>query len=55
MENYKVISVGMGFSLKRALAQLTTEVNEAVARGWRPCGGVAVGGTHVMQALLRER
>ncbi len=55
MDNYKIISVSMGFSLKRALAQLTTEVNEAMARGWRPAGGVAVGGTHVMQALLRDR
>lgn len=55
MENYKVITVAMGFSMKKALAQLTTEVNEAIARGWRPAGGVAVGGTHLMQALRRER
>jgi len=55
MDNYKVISVAMGFSLKRALAQLTAEVNEAMGRGWQPLGGVAVGGTHVMQTLRRER
>lgn len=55
MENYKIISVGMGFSLSKALAKLTAEVNEAIGRGWRPAGGVSVGGTHVMQALQRDR
>ncbi|GAB5562578.1 MAG: hypothetical protein SynsKO_42250 [Synoicihabitans sp.] len=55
MDNYKIVSVSMGFSLSKALVKLTAEVNDAITRGWRPSGGVAVGGTHVMQAMQRDR
>lgn len=52
---YRVISITMGFSMKKAVTQLTTEVNEAITRGWSTAGGVAVGGTQLMQAMVRHR
>jgi hypothetical protein len=53
--DYRVVSVTMGFSMKKAIAQLTLEVNEAFTRGWKTAGGVAVVGTHLMQAMVRHR
>lgn len=53
--DYRVISITMGFSMKKAVTQLTSEVNDAIHRGWRTAGGVAVGGTQLMQAMVRPR
>ncbi len=55
MDTYDVIAVTMGLSLKKALGELTTQVNQAMSRGWRPAGGVAVAGTRLMQAMVKER
>ncbi|MDB4385397.1 hypothetical protein N9023_02645 [Opitutaceae bacterium] len=53
--DYRVIAVTMGFSMKKAVSQLAVEVNEAIARGWKTADGVAVGGTQLMQAMVRSR
>lgn len=53
--DYRVVSVAMGFSTKKAVTQLTLEVNEAFARGWKATGGVTLVGTHLMQAMVRHR
>lgn len=57
---YRVMCVNnTGFSLtafpKRALERLTKEVNEAIAQGWEPLGGVSVYGTQFMQAMIKRR
>ncbi len=60
---YKVIvrKVGMGLTRKidQAAEELTKEVNEHIARGWEPAGGVAMGvaGTapFLLQAVIRRR
>ena len=53
---YRVISVGAPFSLKRALERLTQEVNQAIALGWEPLGGIAVlGANQVLQAMIKRR
>jgi hypothetical protein len=57
---YRVICVSnSGFSLtdfpKRALERLTKEVNEAIAQGWEPLGGVSVCDAQFMQAMIKRR
>lgn len=52
---YRVIAVSRAFSQKKAIRQLEQEVNEAIARGWEPIGGVAVGGNTYYQALVKRR
>ncbi len=55
METYQVISVPIGFSQKKAIAALAKEVNLAIARGWRPVGGLTCAGTWMHQAIYKER
>jgi hypothetical protein len=52
---YRVISVRACFSLKRAGERLTKEVNEAIALGWEPVGGIAVAKTGLLQAMIKRR
>ena len=57
---YRVICVGnSGFSLtdfpKRALERLTQEVNEAIAQGWEPQGGITIYGTQILQVMIKRR
>jgi hypothetical protein len=52
---YRVISVGACFSMKRALERLTKEVNEAIALGWEPVGGIACTNTELLQAMIKRR
>ena len=33
---------------------LTTKVNEKLAEGWRPRGGLAVNGDQLLQAIVRR-
>lgn len=52
---YRVISVNAAFSQKRALERLTKEVNEAIALGWEPIGGLAGAGAILLQAMIKRR
>jgi hypothetical protein len=54
---YQVISVPrvFVFSTRGALEKLSKEVNEAIALGWEPLGGVAVYGNAFYQAMLKRR
>tara|TARA_B110000305_G_scaffold236684_1_gene298521 strand:- start:2027 stop:2203 length:177 start_codon:yes stop_codon:yes gene_type:complete len=55
IEDYQVVSATIGFSMKRAVTQLTLDVNEALKRGWKPIGGISVVSTQLMQAMVRSR
>lgn len=53
---YRIISVCAAFSRSKALERLTKEVNEAIALGWEPIGGLAtVGGQCFLQAMIKRR
>ena len=52
---YKVISTSCCFSMSRALAKFTKEVNDAIAEGWEPVGGVTFAQTSMLQALIKRR
>jgi hypothetical protein len=51
---YKVIVIGSCFSTKRALEKLAKEVNDAIADGWEPLGGVACNQAELFQALIKR-
>ena len=40
---------------KRTLELLIKEVNEAIAQGWEPLGGVSVYDAQFMQAMIKRR
>ena len=53
---YRLISVTNCFSCKRALERLTKEVNDAIAQGWEPLGGVSIAyGNQLVQAMIKRR
>jgi hypothetical protein len=52
---YKILSVSGGFSFKGAIEKLTKEVNDAIAIGWEPAGGIVLLGTHYAQAIVKRR
>jgi hypothetical protein len=52
---YKIVSVSGGFSVKSAVEKLTKEVNDAIAIGWEPVGGLVLLGTHYAQAMVKRR
>jgi hypothetical protein len=57
---YRVISVsnsGLIFTAfpKRTLERLIKEVNEAIAQGWEPQGGITIYGTQMLQAMIKRR
>jgi len=56
---YKVICVSSSnsfvFSAKRPLEQLVKEVNDAIAEGWEPLGGIACDQMNFFQALIKRR
>lgn len=52
---YKIVTISGGFSFKGAIEKLTREVNDAIAVGWEPLGGVVLIGTHYVQAMLKRR
>lgn len=52
---YRIISVSSAFSQKRALEPLAKQVNEAIALGWEPVGGVAVHASLYLQAMIKRR
>jgi hypothetical protein len=52
---YRVIAVRQCFSQKGALERLVKEVNEAIALGWEPQGGITVYGVQLMQAMIKRR
>ena len=61
---YKVIVVGavkgLGTNFPKAAEQLADAVNEEIAQGWEPLGGVNVGRTmsteepHLLQAMIKR-
>jgi len=52
---YKVILASPAFSFKRTLEKFTQEVNDAIAEGWEPLGGVAYSGPPLAQAMIKRR
>jgi mannose/cellobiose epimerase-like protein (N-acyl-D-glucosamine 2-epimerase family) len=52
---YRVIAVRQCFSQKGAIERLVKEVNEAIALGWEPQGGITVYGVQLMQAMIKRR
>jgi hypothetical protein len=52
---YRVIFVSNVFSTKRGLDQLVKEVNEAIALGWEPQGGVTMHQGQFFQAMIKRR
>ncbi len=52
---YKVIAVSTVFSGFKALDRFIKEVNEAIALGWEPQGGVAFTGSRFVQAMVKRR
>jgi hypothetical protein len=52
---YKIISVSAVFSGSKALEKLTKEVNEAIALGWEPMGGLTTCGNAFYQAMVKRR
>jgi hypothetical protein len=52
---YKVITVTAVFSGSKALEKLTKEVNEAIALGWEPVGGIAFANACLLQAMIKRR
>lgn len=52
---YKVIWVITVFSGSKACAKLTKEVNEAIALGWEPVGGIACTNARLLQAMIKRR
>jgi hypothetical protein len=54
---YKIISVSVLFPRVRnaALEKLTKEVNEAIALGWEPLGGLACTAAALFQAMIKRR
>lgn len=51
---YRIISVSAVFSEKSAIEKLVGLVNEAIAQGWEPIGGVCQGGTSLHQAVIKR-
>lgn len=61
---YKIITVNtvqfIGTNFEKAAEELTELVNAALREGWKPIGGVAVGGTqsthepHLFQAMVAD-
>jgi hypothetical protein len=52
---YKIISVSAIFSASKALEKLTKEVNEAIALGWEPIGGLTTNNANFFQAMVKRR
>ena len=56
---YKVICVSGSnsfvFQAKLTLEQLVKEVNDAIAEGWEPLGGVACDQMNFFQAMIKRR
>lgn len=53
--DYQIVAVDFVVSRSRALAKLAKEVNDAIAAGWEPLGGIAVHDAVVMQAMIKRR
>ena len=51
----KIISVTAVFSGSKALEKFTKEVNEALALGWEPQGGITIYGAQMLQAMIKRR
>jgi hypothetical protein len=52
---YNVIFASRAFSFKRTLEKFTQAVNDAIAEGWEPLGGIAFSGPSLAQAMIKRR
>jgi hypothetical protein len=52
---YKIISIITSFSGSKALEKFAREVNEAIALGWEPVGGIAFANARLLQAMIKRR
>jgi hypothetical protein len=52
---YKVIYFQSAFSAAKAFEKLVKAVNEAIALGWEPAGGVSATDYSVAQAMIKRR
>ena len=52
---YRIISVSYVVSVTKALEKLARSVNEAIARGWEPIGGVTIAGNILSQPMIKRR
>ena len=54
---YKLITVSFCWSCDKAFEKLTHAVNDAIALGWEPVGGLAVleKRGRLMQAMIKRR
>ena len=52
---YKIISVTPFFSRTKSFDQLAKLVNEAIALGWEPVGGVTAANGALAQAMIKRR
>jgi hypothetical protein len=53
---YKIITVTAVFSAAKALEEFTKQVNEAIALGWEPTGGLTTVGCQCFyQAMVKRR
>lgn len=58
---YQVISIKvagvLGMDIPKTTAELAKEINQQIALGWEPVGGVTTGphNTHLLQAMIKRR
>lgn len=52
---YEILSTITSCSGAKALEKFTREVNEAVALGWEPVGGIAFANSRLLQAMIKRR
>jgi hypothetical protein len=52
---YRIITVNAVFSRGAALEKLARAVNDAIALGWEPVGGLTISGQGYHQAMIKRR
>lgn len=52
---YKVVISSKGWSFTGKVEQLMKTVNELIALGWEPLGGVAFTDNYLSQAMVKRR
>lgn len=52
---YRIIFASSVWSVSSGLEKLSRLVNEAIADGWEPVGGVCIHATSFAQAMIKRR
>lgn len=52
---YRIVSVTSIWSVANGLEKLARLVNEAIADGWEPVGGVCIHAPNLAQAMIKRR